>query len=949
MPTLSIDIETFSEIDLPKCGVYAYADHPSFEVLLFAYAFDDEKTQIIDLKCGEPLPRRVLDALTDSSVTKTAFNAAFERTCLSKYLGKHLSAEGWQCTAVQSAMLALPLSLKGVGQVLNIERKKLKDGEELVRFFSLPCKPTKANGYRTRNLPEHAPEKWQRFKSYCVRDVDAEREIRQKLRNYPIPASEQALYRLDQEINDRGIRVDPVLVKHAIECDLRYKERATARAYELTGLSNPNSPTQIKEWLAGHGVEADTLDKKAVKALMPDADGEVLEVLKLRLLMAKTSVKKYEAIQRSVCSDGRVHGLLQFYGANRTGRWCLTGDHEVLTDHGWERLDVWQGGTIACWNPDGEAVSFQSANALCFPYKGNVYAYSDKRIDQISTPDHRMYIQKRYGDKWWVSTVEEMAQCRPIIPFTGYRRVLAGMEQANLRVLVMIQADGHYTEDGSIRLAFSKKRKVERCKALLRAAGIIYAIKTYNDRTVFSILSRHVPLWLRMFHHKTFGTWLLDESADVFFDELVYWDGYRSAVNSIQYVTCNRKNADIVQAFAHISGRSALMKVKHRSNEHPQWSDAYVLDIWLNPVNRHEIRNKPEVYPYEGNVYCAETPTGFFLVRRNGKVWVTGNSGRLVQVQNLPQNHIPDLALARDLVKAGRYDDLETLFDSTPNVLSELIRTAFVPKPGCRFIVADFSAIEARVIAWLSGEQWRVDVFQNGGDIYCASASQMFGVPVEKHGVNGHLRQKGKIAELALGYGGSVGALTAMGALDMGLTEEELPTLVKQWRDANPHITKLWWDVDAAAMTAFKEGTTERVGPIAFQRQSGMLFITLPSGRRLCYVKPRIQQNKFGRDGLSYEGIGESKKWMRIDTYGPKLVENIVQATARDLLALAMLRLRNAGFEIVMHIHDEAVLEVPIGQSSVEEMCQLMAVAPDWAAGLPLRADGYECEFYKKD
>jgi len=506
----------------------------------------------------------------------------------------------------------------------------------------MPCKPTKANGYRTRNLPEHAPEKWQRFKAYCVRDVDAEREIRQKLRNYPIPASEQALYRLDQEINDRGIRVDPVLVKHAIECDLRYKEYATARAYELTGLSNPNSPAQIKDWLAGHGVEADTLDKKAVKALMPGADGEVLEMLKLRLLMAKTSVKKYEAIQRSMCSDGRVHGLLQFYGANRTGRWA----------------------------------------------------------------------------------------------------------------------------------------------------------------------------------------------------------------------------------------------------------------------------------------------------------------GRLVQVQNLPQNHIPDLALARDLVKAGRYDDLETLFDSTPNVLSELIRTAFVPKPGCRFIVADFSAIEARVIAWLSGEQWRLDVFQNGGDIYCASASQMFGVRVEKHGVNGHLRQKGKIAELALGYGGSVGALTAMGALDMGLTEEELPTLVAQWRDANPHITKLWWDVDAAAMTAF---TSECVGPVAFQRQSGMLFITLPSGRKLCYVKPRLVDNKFGRKSLSYEGIGESKKWTRIETYGPKLVENIVQAIARDLLALAMLRLRNAGFEIVMHIHDEAVLEVPIGQSSVEEVCQLMAVAPDWAAGLPLRADGYECEFYKKD
>lgn len=645
MPVLGIDIETYSEVELPKAGVYAYCDHPSFEILLFGYAFDDEETQIVDLKGGERLPRRVLDALVDSSVTKTAFNAAFERTCLSKHLGTRLLAQSWQCTAVQSAMLALPLSLDGVGEVLNIERKKLKEGADLVRFFSLPCKPTKANGYRTRNLPEHAPDKWQRFKDYCIRDVDAEREIREKLRNYPIPAQEQLLYQMDQEINDRGIMVDPVLVTHAIECDKLYKEKTTARAYELTGLSNPNSPAQLKDWLTDHGVETDALDKKAVKALLPDADGEVLEVLKLRLLMAKTSVKKYEAIQRSVCLDGRVHGLLQFYGANRTGRWA----------------------------------------------------------------------------------------------------------------------------------------------------------------------------------------------------------------------------------------------------------------------------------------------------------------GRLVQVQNLPQNHIPDLALARDLVKAGRYDDLEALFDSTSNVLSELIRTAFVPRPGCRFIVADFSAIEARVIAWLSGERWRLDVFETGGDIYCASASQMFHVPVEKHGRNAHLRQKGKIAELALGYGGSTGALIAMGALDMGLSEEELPTLVSQWREANPHITKLWWDVDAAAMTAFREGTIEHVGPIAFQRQSGMLFVTLPSGRRLCYVKPRLVDNKFGKKALSYEGVGESKKWMRIETYGPKLVENIVQATARDLLALAMLRLRDTGFEIVMHIHDEAVLEVPIGASSVEEVCTIMGIAPDWAKGLPLRADGYECNFYKKD
>ena len=645
MSLLAIDIETYSDVDLQKCGVYAYSDSPNFEILLFAYAFDEEETQIVDLACGEQLPQRVLDALEDEGIVKTAFNAAFERTCISKYLGHRLSPASWQCTAVQSAMLALPLSLDGVGEVLNIQRKKLKEGVDLVRFFSMPCKPTKVNGGRTRNLPEDEPEKWVRFKTYCIRDVDAEREIRYKLRNFPIPAQEMKFYQMDQEINDRGILVDQKLAANAVLCDNQYKDAVTSRAYELTGLSNPNSPVQIKGWLAEHGVEAEKLDKKAVKSLIDTSDGEVLEVLKLRLLMAKTSVKKYEAIERSVCLDGRVHGLLQFYGANRTGRWA----------------------------------------------------------------------------------------------------------------------------------------------------------------------------------------------------------------------------------------------------------------------------------------------------------------GRLVQVQNLPQNHIEDLELARDLIKNQQFDLVDLLYDSTPGVLSELIRTAFIPKPGCRFIVADFSAIEARVLAWFSGEQWRLDTFAQGGDIYCASASQMFGVPVVKHGVNGHLRQKGKIAELALGYGGSVGALTSMGALDMGLEEDELQPLVNQWRGSNPHITKFWWDVDAAAVKAVREKASVSYGHLCFSYRSGILFVTLPSGRNLSYIKPRMTMNRFGRESLSYEGIGESKKWMRIETYGPKLVENIVQATARDLLALAMLRLRDAGFAIVMHIHDEAVLEVPEGVSSVDEVCQMMAITPDWAAGLPLRADGYECAFYKKD
>lgn len=645
MKTLAIDIETYSDIDLTKSGVYAYSDSPKFEILLFAYAFDDDPVKIVDFTCHEVLPEEVRSALTDDNIVKTAFNAAFERTCLSRWFGVQLRPLSWQCTAVQSAMLALPLSLDGVGEVLDITRKKLTEGADLLRFFCIPCKPTKTNGGRTRNLPADAPEKWAKFKEYCVRDVEAEREIREKLRNFPIPEHEQELYRLDQEINDRGILVDRELVAGAVECDLQYKEQTTRRAYELTGLNNPNSVAQVKDWLSERGVEADSLDKKAVKELIGDADGEVLEMLKLRLLMAKTSVKKYQAIERSVCSDGRVHGLLQFYGANRTGRWA----------------------------------------------------------------------------------------------------------------------------------------------------------------------------------------------------------------------------------------------------------------------------------------------------------------GRLVQVQNLPQNHIPDLGLARDLIKKRRFDDVDLLFDSTPGVLSELIRTAFVPRPGCRFIVADFSAIEARVIAWLAGESWRLDVFATHGKIYEASAAAMFGVPVESIHKGDPIRQKGKIAELALGYGGSVGALTAMGALDMGLTEEELQPLVNQWRAANPHITKYWWDCDSAAYTAVEEKTKTSVGRITFAWRSGILFITLPSGRKLSYIKPRLATNRFGRMGLTYEGVGESKKWMRIETYGPKIVENIVQATARDLLADAMLRLRNAGFAIVMHIHDEAVIEVPDGVSSVDEICRIMSEAPEWADGLPLRADGYECEFYKKD
>ena len=641
---LSADIETFSDVDLIKCGVYAYADSPAFEILLFAWSFDGGETQIIDLAQGEKLPAEVEEAIFDVSVTKTAYNANFERTCLSKYFGRYIPPESWHCSAVQAAMLALPRSLEDVGRVLGLDEQKMKEGKELIRYFCVPCKPTKANGGRTRNLPCHALEKWELFKTYCKRDVDVEKSIRRKLHNFPIPESEMELYRLDQRINDRGVLVDMGLVEQAIACERLHKEVVTKRAYELTGLENPNSVAQLKGWLGDMGMEAESLSKKAVAEMIAETDGEVEELLRLRLLMAKTSVKKYEAMERSVCSDGRIHGMLMFYGANRSGRW----------------------------------------------------------------------------------------------------------------------------------------------------------------------------------------------------------------------------------------------------------------------------------------------------------------SGKNVQIQNLPKNDIPDLELARDLVKQGRFEDIELLYDSTPNVLSELIRTAFIPKLGCRFVVADFSAIEARVMGWLSGEEWVLDVFRGDGKLYEMTASRMFGIPMAEIGKGSPERAKGKVASLSCQYGGSTNGLISMGALDMGLTEEELPPLVAAWRKANPHMVQFWWDVDAAAIKAVTEKQKTKVGKIIFEYMSGILFITLPSGRKLSYVKPRMAVNRFGRDGLTYEGIAENKKWSRIETYGPKLVENIVQGTARDLLAEAMLRVEKKGYPIVMHCHDEIIAEVPEGSGSVDEMCEIMAIQPKWAEGLPLRADGYQCSFYQK-
>lgn len=957
MKTISIDLETYSSVDLAKAGVYRYVESDDFEILLFGYAIDGGDVEVIDVACGERIPPEIINALTDNTIKKFAYNAQFERVCLSKILGypsgKYINPESWYCTLVWAATLGLPLSLEKVGEVLGLEKQKLTVGKELIRYFCKPCEPSIANGQRERNLPRHDPKKWEAFKAYNKRDVETEMAIQKRLSVFPVPDREWDNYHLDQRINDYGIALDMDFVEHAIHCDEVNTGISTEKAKALTGVDNPNSPAQLKAWLIEQGQIVESLSKAEVNRLLQDATGNIEEILRLRQELAKSSVKKYIAMKSAVCADGRARGLLQFYGANRTGRFCLTGDHEVLTDKGWERLDKWQGGRIACWTPNGEIISFQKANALSFSYQGAMYEYEDKRIAQISTPDHKMYVKKRYDRTWETDTVENMAAYRPSIPFTGYRTSQSGMEHFNLRVLVMVQADGHYCEDGTIMLGFSKTRKVERCKMLLRQANIAFTCKNYTEnnktRYQFKIASRNVPLWLRLFREKTFDSWLFDESADVFFDELEYWDGYRSAKNSIQYSTCNKQNADMVQAFAHISGRAAQVKEKNRSDENPNWHTAYVVDIWLTPKNCHEIKNKPTISQFVGTVYCAETSTGYFLVRRKGRVWVTGNSGRLIQVQNLPQNHLEDLKGARDLVCSDNYEEIGDKYGNIPNVLSELIRTAFVAKDGHRFIVADFSAIEARVIAWYAGEDWRLDVFKNGGDIYCASASQMFKVKVVKNGENGHLRQKGKIAELALGYGGSVGALKAMGATAMGIPEEELKPLVTAWRNSNPHITKFWWAIDKAVMYVVKTKQPYSCYGLKFSVEKGILFIELPSGRRLAYVRPRIGVNNFGSDCVTYEGLGSQKKWERIESYGPKFVENIVQATARDILVEAMQRLDKLGYKATMHIHDEVVLEVPDGVSSVEEVCDVMSIAPDWASTLCLRADGYECTFYKKE
>ena len=644
MKQISIDIETYSSTNLNQTGVYRYTNSQDFELLLFGFATDFGPVKVVDLTQGEKIPTEIIKSLDDPTIIKSAFNAQFERVCLSRFVGHRLTPVGWHCSRVWASTLGLPLSLRDVGTVLGLPRQKITAGKELVRYFCTPCKPTKSNQNRTRNFPYHAPDKWQQFKQYNQRDVEVEMEITKKLEHFPVPQNEWKNYWMDQDINDRGIRIDQQLVNNAIKCQNIFHDQYLQTAKELTELANPNSPLQLKDWLHQQGIKTDSLSKASVTQLLQTTTGTVHQVLALRQLLSKSSVKKYLAMQKAMCQDGRVHGLLQFYGANRTGRWA----------------------------------------------------------------------------------------------------------------------------------------------------------------------------------------------------------------------------------------------------------------------------------------------------------------GRLVQVQNLPRNSMPDLEEARALVKQGNTTALAMLYDSVPEVLSQLIRTAFIPSEGHHFYVADFSAVEARVIAWLSGEQWRQKAFANNEDIYCASASQMFGVPVVKYGINGELRQKGKIAELALGYGGSIGALKAMGATKLGLTEDELPPLVEMWRNASPHIVQFWWDVDKAAKECIKTHLPQTTHGMKFIYRSGCMFLHLRSGRYLCYPKPKIGTNRFGSESITFMGINTVKKWDRIETYGAKLVENIVQATSRDLLAEAMRRLEATENTVVMHIHDEAVIDAPFNRS-LDTIVQLMTEVPDWANGLILNAAGFVSDFYKKD
>lgn len=958
-PFLLMDFETFSTVDIGKCGSYRYMDDPSFEPLLLSYAMNDDPVKLVDFTHDEDWPEEFLAALHDPAITKIAWNCAFERNVIYTALGEYTPPEQWLDVMHVAAQCGLPMSLDAAGKALGLpeEQAKMKEGKALIRYFCCPCKPTKTNGGRERNFPGHAPERWKTFCDYCIRDTEAERTIFHMLEQWLPNEDERRFWALDQRINEKGVRIDRQLAINAVAMDERYKEELTAKAVALTGLENPKSVSQVKNWLADQeGKSFPSLNKKVIADVVSQLQSEdAREFMALRGELSKSSTAKYQAMLRSMCSDEHSKGCFQFYGANRTGRFCLTGDHEVLTPSGWAPLNMWQGGPIAVWSPTSRAISFQNSRAVSFPYDGEMISISQQRCEQLSTPEHKMPILSRAG-VWEGREVQDVFGKWFPIPFTGVRGVSAPGDHIALRVLIMVQADGHFSVGGDLKLGFKKLRKVERCKTLLRRAEIPFMLREFqNGVQQFTIRRQDQPLWLRSFRDKTFGWWLLDEDGRTIVDELEYWDSHRCGPNSIQYCTTNRQNAEVLQAVCALNGYSATLLTKVRDGNTPNWNDAYTLNIWLTPGDSTIIRSNHQTkVPFSGTVYCAVTPTGYFLTRRNGKYWITGNSGKLVQFQNMSKNYSPSLAGMRELVRGGHYSALNALYDSVSGVLSELVRTAIIPEDGQRIVVADFSAIEARVTAWFAGEEWRLQTFRNGGDIYCASASQMFHVPVVKHGINGELRQKGKVAELALGYGGGVNALKAFGADKMGMSDEEMQETVDLWRESSPKIVELWRALEKAAIrcVARRATTTSTLGNVRFDFESGILWMTLPSGRRLAYYGAKYEETKFhpDRKSLTYMGVNQmTKRWERVETWGGKITENLVQATARDVLREAMFSLTEKGWDIRAHVHDECICTEPIGGKTVEQMCEAMCPDIPWAKGLPLNADGYDGPYYFKD
>lgn len=946
-------------MDIAKSGAYKYAEAPDFAILLLAFKVDSLPTVVIDLANGETVPQFLSDALNNPTVTKHAWNAAFEWYCLNK-AGYDTPIDQWHCTMVRAMYHGYPASLDKAGEAVGLaeDKKKLMAGKALIKYFCTPCKPTKSNGGRTWNLPHHDTDKWELFKEYNRQDVEAEYAIDEKLL-LDLPQEEWHRWHMDTLMMSRGVGMDAGFIDGALSISDKSSEELINRAKDITGLDNPKSNTQLLSWVREQGVKTDSLNKATVAELLDsDIPSNVREMLLLKQQIGKSSNAKYVAMANCLCTDHTAKGLIQYYGASRTGRYCLTGDHEVLTPTGWVRLDEWDGGKIATWSPNGEIISFQKANALEFDYEGPMLHLKDQRIDQISTPDHKMYFRTGVSE-WRTDTVENMCKSRPMIPFFGYRanHTPSGDNNA-LRVLIMVQADGFFTAENAVKFNFSRKRKIDRCKMLLRKCDIPFIVRKRiaangSEVTHIEINQRDVPLWLRQFRDKVFGWWMLNENADVILEEIEYWDGTRSAKNSVQYTSTVKQNADIIQAIAHLNGKSGLVTTKHRDKD--EWNTAYIVNIWFNPTNAHEIKNKPVEVDFKGKVYCAETKTGFFLVRRGKCAWITGNSGKQIQVQNLPRNYLSTLDDARELVKRRDYQGLKVLYGNVPDTLSQLIRTAFVPTKD-KFIVCDFSSIEARISAWVAGEEWVLDVFRNGRDIYCETASQMFGVPVEKHGVNSRLRAKGKIAVLALGYQGGTGALKAMGALSMGIHEEELQTIVDSWRLTNNRIVQTWYGLQNAAEQVITTGEPTVVqypgGFIRLQMKQGRahryMTITLPSGRELVYCNPSVGYEDW-KTHIYYEGVNQTtRKWEIQETYGGKLFENVVQAIARDCLVETMARCEEAGYDIRMHVHDEIIIDAH-NEQSVKDVETIFAEPIPWAPGLPLAGDGFEAEYYRKD